>query len=241
MAYLNWSQVTVDLTDSTSIAQHYDSGFLLTRLPRIDGNAVMVQTRSVRVRLEDFSLSSENKRIIKLGETAKIHLVEDPTELPMDLGTYQRNAQGGQAIHSMGAKFYTEKFGEGTFSANALFALCTDPTRTSFNLLLRYVYGWDGVSPDASVPYGYAICYQNPALVHYAYPFYDLTVSVPTLGMGMMLKAVVWAQETGKEYVYLGSAQRPEDTYKLQFSGIEWFDGEVWQTDVGQLKDLLRA
>ncbi|MBI5729324.1 MAG: hypothetical protein HY983_03750 [Candidatus Magasanikbacteria bacterium] len=62
---------------------------------------------------------------------------------------------------------------------------------------------------------------------------------MPNLGLGMMTKAIVWAKENGKKYVYLGSFQRPTDTYKLQFAGLEWFDGERWKSDMEKLKKNL--
>jgi hypothetical protein len=54
-----------------------------------------------------------------------------------------------------------------------------------------------------------------------------------------MLKAVIYAKDGGKKYFYIGSAQRPTDVYKLQFAGLEWFDGKEWQTDAGALKKIL--
>ncbi len=54
-----------------------------------------------------------------------------------------------------------------------------------------------------------------------------------------MTRAIVWAKENEKKYVYLGSAQRPTDTYKFQFSGTEWFDGKEWKSDVEELKSVL--
>ena len=60
------------------------------------------------------------------------------------------------------------------------------------------------------------------------------------MGLGMMTQAVQWAKEVGKKYVYLGSAQRPTDTYKLQFTGIEWWDGSKWNTDLDLLKQTLK-
>jgi arginyl-tRNA--protein-N-Asp/Glu arginylyltransferase len=55
----------------------------------------------------------------------------------------------------------------------------------------------------------------------------------------MMTKAVLYAKEQGKKYIYLGSAQRPTDTYKLQFAGLEWFDGTQWQADLKKLTSIL--
>jgi arginyl-tRNA--protein-N-Asp/Glu arginylyltransferase len=56
----------------------------------------------------------------------------------------------------------------------------------------------------------------------------------------MMTKAIVWAQDQNKKYIYLGSAQRPGDTYKLQFEGLEWFDGQAWKNDMDELKSILK-
>ena len=65
----------------------------------------------------------------------------------------------------------------------------------------------------------------------------DFGFRISNLGMGMMTKAIVWAKDSGKKYIYLGSFQRPTDTYKLQFSGLEWFDGRVWKNDLDELKN----
>jgi phosphoglycerate kinase len=62
---------------------------------------------------------------------------------------------------------------------------------------------------------------------------------MPNIGLGMMLQAIIYAKEKAKKYIYLGSAQRPTDTYKLQFTGIEWWNGEIWQTDLDDLKKIL--
>ena len=55
----------------------------------------------------------------------------------------------------------------------------------------------------------------------------------------MMTKVIDEAQTLGIKYVYLGSLQRSSDVYKLQFSGIEWFDGEKWSTDLEKVKNIL--
>jgi arginyl-tRNA--protein-N-Asp/Glu arginylyltransferase len=60
------------------------------------------------------------------------------------------------------------------------------------------------------------------------------------MGMGMMTRAVEHAKQNNKKYLYLGSAQRPNDTYKFQFEGIEWFDGTEWQDDINEIKELLK-
>ncbi len=93
----------------------------------------------------------------------------------------------------------------------------------------------DGVNK----PVGYAICFETPSILHYSYPFYDLETSDKNMGMGMMVRAIQYAKKYGKDYCYLGSAQRRGDTYKLQFKGLEWFDDKTWQTNIDLLKTIL--
>ena len=86
---------------------------------------------------------------------------------------------------------------------------------------------------------GYCIAHETDEMIHYSYPFYDLTRASKDMGMGMMTRALQYAKESGKKYLYLGSAQRPNDTYKFQFEGIEWFDGKNWRNDFEELKNVL--
>ncbi len=118
-----------------------------------------------------------------------------------------------------------------TFSANKIKELLTDEEKSNFNTFLIYKLKNNVV--------GYCIAYENKNILHYSYPFYDRATDTSNLGLGMMLRAILHAQESGKKYIYLGSAQRPTDTYKLQFNGLEWFDGETWQTETEGLKSIL--
>jgi arginyl-tRNA--protein-N-Asp/Glu arginylyltransferase len=59
------------------------------------------------------------------------------------------------------------------------------------------------------------------------------------MGLGMMTNTIMFAKDNGLKYVYLGSLQRPTDTYKLQFEGLEWFDGKTWKTNLEEVKKVL--
>ena len=52
--------------------------------------------------------------------------------------------------------------------------------------------------------------------------------------------AIAKAKEEQKKHIYLGSAQRPKDIYKLQFKGLEWFDEKKWDNDLETLKHTLQ-
>lgn len=229
MPYLHWSEQTVSDFSPENIAAMYERGFVFTRL----GKGIMQQTRSCRIDLAKFELSSENRRILK--KTTDISM--NAAALPY--------AEYDFTIGKLAKDFYTVKFGDGTLSANKMKEMMTDPARSNFNRLLRcniYVTstGEDTSEGTGTAPVGYAVCYENPALLHYSFPFYDLTAAPKDMGMGMMIRAIQYAQEKGLKYIYLGSLQRPSDTYKLQFAGLEWFDGEKWRTDTEELKTILK-
>ena len=217
MAYLKWQQIKTNDFSEQNINSLYADGFLFGRL----GRGIMDQTRSVRIDLFDFQLSSENRRILKKTEGVEI------TNKALPYFSYDWK------IGKLGKDFYDTKFGEKTFSANKLKELLTDRIKSNFNKLLIYKLN------NLEKILGYAICLETNEILHYSYPFYELNTEIPNLGIGMMLRAILWAQETNKRYIYLGSAQRPSDIYKLQFEGLEWFDGKNWQTDLIKLKAIL--
>src|SRR3989338_33675 len=217
-SYLVWDEkIITDFSDS-NINSLYNQGYLFTRV----GKDVMNQTRSVRVDLNKFTLTSENRRVLRKTEDIRLKTYDLPIE------DYNWN------IGKIAKDFYETKFGEGTFSANKARELLT--TKHNFNILLKY-------QDTKILDIGYCVCYQNKEMLHYSYPFYILRPTSYTLnpntGLGMMLKAIIYAKNSGKKYIYLGSAQRPTDTYKLQFEGLEWFDGKERKRNTKELKNLL--
>jgi arginyl-tRNA--protein-N-Asp/Glu arginylyltransferase len=212
MEYLHWKEETI-LDDSTeSISRMYDNGFVFTRL----GKGVMHQTRAVRIDLSKFELSSENRRILRKGE----EVILNENVIPFLKYTWK--------IGKIAKDFYDKKAG-GAFSVNKIKEIITTPH--NFNTLLSYTI--------TGVDLGFAICYKNSDMIHYSYPFYDLDKAPKDMGLVMMTKIILESQKQGLKYVYLGSLQRPSDVYKLQFSGIEWFDGKDWKSDVEEVKKVL--
>ena len=212
--YLAWDEHILNSGESPE--SWYTRGYLATR----KSQGYFIQTRSVRIDLNKFALSSENRRVFR--KTADLTLSSE--SLPYANYHWQ--------IGKLARDFYTRKFGPRTFSANKIKELLTDNQHSNFNRLFIYQVAGKEV--------GYAIALETSQFIHYAYPFYQLETVLPNLGLGMMLHAIVWAKENSKKHFYLGSAQRPEDIYKLQFIGLEWFDGQNWQQDLGALKLILK-
>lgn len=250
--YLSWNKKIITEFDDDTIESAYNHGYVFVRTDKGDMN----QTRSLRIDLRKFELSSENRRVLKKTE----NLISSVSPIPYTNYTWQ--------IHKMGKGFYEKKFGKGIFSAQKIKELITDKTKSNFNRLLVYGCHCEEVrqlADDEAIPrigstnnensecpgiaalpmvarndnvVGYCICLETKDILHYCYPFYDLESNYQNIGIGMMLKAVVWAKENNKKHIYLGSFQRPSDIYKLQFSGLEWFDGKKWQTNLEKLKKI---
>ena len=217
MAYLNWDTKKTDDMSPENIDRLYSQGYLLTRLEK----GVMNRTRSFRIDLRKFESSSENRRILRKSENLKLAI----ESIPYALYSWK--------VGKLAKDFY-EKFGDNVFTANKIREIMTDGDKSNFNKLFIFV------DKRTNEIVGYVISYQSAHIIHYSYPFYVEDPLEPSRGLGMMTKAIEWAKSLGKDYLYLGSLQRPSDTYKLQFKGGEWFDGEVWQKDIEPLKEILK-
>lgn len=212
MEYLNWNEKIIDDFSQKNISDMYNDGYVFTRLDK----GVMQQTRSIRIDLSKFELSSENRRVLRKGENVVIK------ENSIPFSDYTWN------IGKLAKDFYDKK-ADGAFSANKIKELIT--TKHNFNLFLSFT--------EDMKTLGYTICYKNENIIHYCYPFYDLIESQKNMGLIMMTKTIELAKTSGLNYIYLGSLQRPSDVYKLQFSGIEWFDGEKWSNEIDEVKNIL--
>jgi arginyl-tRNA--protein-N-Asp/Glu arginylyltransferase len=213
--YLNWGELTLQEPSETDISIQYDKGYLFTRKSK--GN--MYQSRSLRIDLNKFSLNSENRRIIKKIPDLESKLIKLP------LMEYDWH------IHKLGKDFYANKFKDISFTASKIKQLITNSDKSNFNSIFKFSLKSEIV--------GYSIAYMNSSILHYAYPFYDFITYPNNLGMAMMLNAIIYAQENKLRYVYLGTISRISDVYKLQFSGLEWFDGQYWQNDIAKAKQIL--
>jgi len=254
--YLKWQEKTINNFSDDNINQMYDAGFVFTR----KGKGDMYQTRSVRIDLDKFELSSENRRILKKTEDLKLKVNSIPySDYSWEIG-------------KLGKDFYEKKFGKGIFSANKIKELLTDENKSNFNKLFVYCHCEPKRSnleeslisqnkkqifekeqrlprhletPRNDNAIGYTICLETNDILHYSYPFYQLQITnyqlPPNTGLGMMLKAVILAKEDNKKHIYLGSASSTKSLYKFQFKGIEWFDGKEWKNDINELKNLLRS
>ncbi len=227
MKYLHWNEQTITDFSVNNITDMYEKGYVFTRI----GKGVMQQTRSLRIALAKFELSSENRRILK--KLPDYH--SDSVKLPLSEYDF--------SLGKIAKDFYDTKFGSGIMSAQKVKEMLTDADKSNFNIFLQFhkvitPTNQEEISSDQSGS-GHTICYMNDTILHYSYPFYDLEKCSKDTGLAMMTNAIKFAKESGLKYIYLGSLQRPTDVYKLQFAGLEWFDGKTWRTDLNEAKKIL--
>ena len=217
--YFYWNKKILDNIDDKSIIEYFNNGYLFTR----ESKGSVYQTRSLRINLLNFELTSENKRILNKTSDLSYKLIN----LPIPLDNYDWN------IHKLGKDFYQNKLHlEKAFSSNKLKELLTSSAKSNFNSLIEFSV--------ANEIMGYAICFINNEIFQYAYPFYKYERFANNYGMGMMLRAIIYAKENNIKYIYLGSVTREADLYKLQFKGLEWYDENSWQTEkLEELKQVI--
>lgn len=79
----------------------------------------------------------------------------------------------------------------------------------------------------------------EPTLAHYQSAFYDVNYRNQNLGLFMMTHALSLMASKGVNFLYLGSVYESTARYKLQFTGLQFFNGFTWSNDIKELKYLL--
>ncbi len=197
-----------------NLSQIYYSGFLPFRSKK----DIFYLARSTRVRLTQFKLSSENRRILRKTEQLTFSVQ------PAAQFSYT------PAIQKLCKRFADQTFGRGVMPTAAIRKMFTQANTT-------HVVTFSDQQDNK--PIGYASVVVHDHFLHYAHPFYDLKYDNPNLGMGMMLKSVIWSQEQHKQFAYLGTCYTKSALYKTQFSGFEFFNGWKWSDNLDELKYLI--
>ncbi len=201
--------------DSDEYADLYALGLLPSRIAK----DLYYLARGVRVDLVKFEPSSENRRIKRKTKYLEVEMI--------GLGDFDYDF----TIGKLGKDFYEKRFGKGVMSANKIKWLFTSGAMT-------HVLKYNDKEKDKVV--GYCLVISDKNMLHYAYPFYDVSYFEKNAGMGMMLSAIELAKENGLSHVYLGTCYTESSLYKLQFEGVEYFNGFEWSGDTEKLKEVVR-
>lgn len=207
-------QVWLLVEEGDDVNKIYNSGFLPIRnLPQ-----VYYLSRGVRVNLSQFDFSSENRRILNKTPQFDDKLISltDFDYTPI--------------IQKFCKNYMDNRFGKGYFTASAVKNIFQKGVYT-------HVFVW--YKEQEKNPCGFAVVKICPDFLQYAHAFYDLKYLSLNLGARMILEAVSWAKAENKKYAYLGTVYDPKSFYKLEFTGVEFFNGFRWSSNIHELKDIV--
>lgn len=188
----------------------YEQGFLpYSGSKGLQG--VYYSARSARIVLNEFALSSENRRIAKKFD-----------------GQFERTILPGpppEEAYDFCLTYFTERHGTKSMSSARLKLIFSQVTHTA-------------VYRNGSQVVAYVVSVEDSNFGHYWYSFYDLAYARQSLGMWLMLNSIRSAKEAGKAYYYLGTVYGEKALYKTNFTPLEWRDGIGWSRDITKLKEL---
>lgn len=190
-----------NIKNSLTIEQNYTSGLL----PQRNIKGAFYQDTSCRSNLATFSLSSENRRILRKTAGFKFSLI------PLNQFKFNLNLQKTifQWVKDLGWDFPTS-------SVKLVF------THHIFN----YLYVW---KKDEAVV-GYSICYFDSNISHIAYVFYNPQFAHQELPIRMVLQVTIDSHAKNLKYCYLGrDHSRTVGFYKRNMPGYEFFNNHQWQ------------
>ncbi|MBN2012486.1 hypothetical protein JW960_24375 [candidate division KSB1 bacterium] len=176
--------------------------------------------RQVRVRLNQFTRSSENRRIMRKCEGIEYKLVP-------------RNEFEFTDERREFFKHYADiKFGKDVMSLNRLDSLMN--SQIISHLMVYH-------DPACQTDVGYITMFLDDSqMAYYYYAFYDLNYYERNLGMFMMTSAVDYFAEHGYNFIYLGTCYSKNALYKTQFAGFEFSNGFRWSNNQKELKYLIK-
>lgn len=207
-----------ELEEGDSLELIYNAGFLpYTGSP--EAPRTLYMTRSARVLLPQFALTSENRRIAK-----KFDGRFQKQRVPV----WQFNAD--ESFFDFCLNYFAGKHGASAMPRERLEFILKSPFLTDIT-----VYTKDA-KPAACV-----FEMREGGAEHYWFSFYDLSFARQSLGLWLMLDGVRDAQAAGLTHYYLGTVYGEKALYKTNFEPLQWWDGEAWQHDIKLLRERGRT
>ncbi len=172
--------------------------------------------RSLRVNLDNFKDTSENRRLNKKIQAfhPAIHLIS------------KDELKNKKEFREFCLKYASKRF-DGNMSLERFEYILNWPF---FNSILEF-------RTEEGQLLGYVFGVMNKDIFHYWFSFYELDFPQMGLGKWMMYRTIAWAKENKLKEVYLGTCYGEKAMYKMRdFKGLEYFDGNEWNTDMKKLK-----
>mgnify|MGYP001182428086 FL=1 len=210
------------LDNSDNIEKAFSMGFLPYTGNINASNEVYYMARSIRINLDDYERLSENKRIIKSVKSKfniKVKLIDkEDFDHSIDFKKFCIN-------------YSKERFINEPLSLERLDLIIS---RNNYNKIFKFSI--DGID------IGYVLVYHNKNIMHYWFSFYDVKyLNDFPIGKFIMEKVIFYAKKNKMSFIYLGTCYGKKALYKVRdFKGIEYFDGNKWESNIKNLKELCK-
>jgi GNAT superfamily N-acetyltransferase len=208
-SYLFPYQVLLLRDKKDSLSEIYASGFL----PFRNKENLFYLARSARSNLKKFSLSSENRRILKKTQhivSKTINLSDFDYDFHVQRKCKRWAKERGWKISTLSLKYlFSGKF---------------------FNSLIMF--------SDKKNIIGYFVILRKKDFWHAAYPFYHPDYYRLGLGTRMLLESCLLAEKAGADSCYLGTCYGKRGFYKRNMPGFEFFNGLFWSENLEELAYL---
>lgn len=191
-----------NLKNTNNIDQNYQNGLL----PQRNNKNLFYSETSCRSNLENFNLSSENRRILRKTESFTFEkiLLKDfnyTPEIQKEIATW---------VKKLNWNFPTSSIK--TIIKNHIF---------------NYLYIW---KDEQHKTIAYSICYFSQNISHIAYVFYEPDLANSNLPIRLVLQTIIDSQKLGLKYCYLGRFSESTGYYKRNMPGFEYFIDNNWIT-----------
>jgi leucyl-tRNA---protein transferase len=201
-------QVLLTTKPDDDLTEVYQLGFL----PFRNRSNLFYLSRSCRSNLENFSLSSENKRVIKKTKNLKHETI--------NLSEFKYTPEVQRKC-----KHWANESG---------WSISASSIKTLFkNHFYNQVSVWKDDVDQKII--GYSVGYQNKDLVHIANVFYDPQYHQSGLVNRMLIETAKKAQNDNLKFAYMGTCY---SLHKRNIPGFEFFNGFAWTKNTSELKFL---
>lgn len=183
--------------------ESYENIYANGYLPQRNKKNLWYQESSSRSNLSLFSLSSENRRILK--KTDDFNFTNQLTFSPLvQKDCYQ----------------WSKKL-EWDFPSSSI--------KTVFkNHIFNYFYQWSNSKNEIVA---YSVCYFSQDISHIAYVFYNPQYAHQDLPIRLTLQTIIDSHQKGLKYCYLGrfDPAAKQGFYKRTMPGFEYFVNGTWK------------
>jgi len=177
--------------------------------------------RSLRVELDKFTSTSENRRVNKkfIELNPQINIIE------------RENFNFNDNFYDFCLNYAQKRF-DGNMPKERF----------------KYILNWKYLSHIIEFKtkkgelLGYVLAVMTKNIIHYWFSFYNLEYSSIGVGKWMMFKSIELSYKLGLKEIYLGTCYGEKAKYKMRdFKGLSYFDGNTWQTDMKRLKQKCKS